>query len=413
MTAENATLAGKNILLVISGGIAAYKALELIRLIKKQQGNVRCILTHGGAEFVTPLSVAALSENQVYSDLFSLKDETEMGHIRLSREADLIVVAPATAHMLAKMAHGFADDLAAAVLLASDKPVMVAPAMNPQMWAHQAVRDNIALLKKRGVIFIDPAAGETACGEIGEGRLAEPADILKEISAYLAAQKGALSGKKALVTSGPTYEPLDPVRFLGNHSSGKQGIAIAAALAKAGAETTLVTGPTHEDIPSGIKILRVMTAAEMLAACEEALPCDIAVCAAAVADWTPVKPETQKMKKRDGAGPPAIALKENPDILKTLAGLGNKRPALLVGFAAETGDVVTRATDKLAKKGCDWIVANDVSAGTDTFGGDSNRVHLLKTGQGKNGKPSVEEWPRMEKSGVAAKLVEHIIAAMK
>ncbi|MBL1147544.1 MAG: bifunctional phosphopantothenoylcysteine decarboxylase/phosphopantothenate--cysteine ligase CoaBC [Pseudomonadota bacterium] len=412
------TLAGKNILLIISGGIAAYKALELIRLIKKQQGDVRCILTKGGAEFVTPLSVAALSENQVYADLFSLKDESEMGHIRLSREADLIVVAPATAHMLAKMAQGFADDLAATVLLASDKPVMVAPAMNPQMWAHPATQDNIALLKKRGVLFVDPAAGEMACGETGEGRLAEPEDILKEISAQLAAQKGALSGKKALVTSGPTYEPLDPVRFLGNHSSGKQGIAIATALAKAGAETTLVTGPTHESIPAGINIVRVTTAAEMLAACEAALPCDITVCAAAVADWTPVNTAEQKMKKRDGAGPPAIELKENPDILKTLAGLGNKRPPLLIGFAAETGDVVSRATAKLAKKGCDWIVANDVSAGTETFGGDSNTVHLLKAGQEKNKKPQldtplVEQWPRMGKSAVAAKLVDHIIAALK
>jgi len=406
-------LAGKNIVLIISGGIAAYKALELIRLIKKQQGDVRCILTRGGAEFVTPLSVAALSENPVYEDLFSLKDESEMGHIRLSREADLIIVVPATAHMLAKMAHGFADDLASAVLLAADKQVMVCPAMNPQMWAHDATQDNIALLKKRGVLFIDPAAGEMACGEVGEGRLAEPEDILQNISKHLATQKGVLAGKKALVTSGPTYEPLDPVRFLGNHSSGKQGIAIATALAKAGAETTLVTGPTHEAIPAGINIVRVTTAVEMLAACEEALPCDITVCAAAVADWTPVKAADQKMKKRDGAGPPAIALKENPDILKTLAGLGNKRPALLIGFAAETGDVVARATEKLARKSCDWIVANDVSAGTETFGGDSNTVHLLKAGQGKNKTPLVEKWPRMEKSDVAAKLVDHIIAALK
>ncbi|TVQ83501.1 MAG: bifunctional phosphopantothenoylcysteine decarboxylase/phosphopantothenate--cysteine ligase CoaBC [Micavibrio sp.] len=400
------SLQGKDILLIISGGIAAYKSLELIRLIKKSGGRVRCVLTKSGAEFVTPLAVAALSGEPVYSDLFSLKDETEMGHIRLSRVADLVVIAPATAHLLARAAYGLADDLATTILLASDKPVLACPAMNPMMWKHPAARDNVALLKKRGMMFVDPVPGEMACGEHGEGRLAEPEEIFDRILAFFDAGGRALAGKKALVTAGPTYEPLDPVRFIGNRSSGKQGIAIAAALADAGAETVLVTGPVHEPLPENIRIVRVTTAAEMLAACKEELPCDIAVCAAAVADWTPENFTAEKIKKSDGKKPPAIALKENPDILKTLAGLGNQRPPLLVGFAAETGEVVKRAKAKLAKKGCDWIVANDVSEGMDTFGGDENAVHLLKSDG------AAESWPRMHKNEVAEKLVGEIIVTL-
>lgn len=401
------TLNGKHILLIITGGIAAYKSLELIRLIKKQSGHVRCILTKGGAEFVTPLSVAALSEEQVYSELFSLKDETEMGHIRLSRETDVVLVAPATANILAQMAHGLATDLASTTLLATNKPVIVAPAMNPMMWDNAATQDNIKTLKSRGITFIEPETGDMACGETGAGRLAEPENILEQLVDFFGNYQAPLSGKKAIVTSGPTYEPLDPVRFIGNHSSGKQGIAIATALAKAGADTTLITGPTHEDIPDIFKTVRITTAREMLAACEETLPCDIAVFAAAVADWRAEDTQNQKIKKQDGKTPPSFKLTENPDILKTISNAGNKRPPLVVGFAAETEDILEKATAKLARKGCDWIVANNVGAGTDTFGGDNNTVHLLKTTTTE--KPEIEDWPTLSKAAVADKLVENII----
>lgn len=390
-------LKNKSILLIISGGIAAYKALELIRLLKKDGAEVRCILTQGGAQFVTPLSVASLSENPVYSDLWSLKDETEMGHIRLSREADLIVVAPASANMIAKMAYGLADDLASTTLLASDKPVVIVPAMNQQMWAHAATQENITTLKRRGVLQIGPGAGEMACGETGLGRMAEPEEILQQIKTILVSKKN-LKGFKALVTSGPTYEPLDPVRFIGNRSSGKQGHAIAAALAQAGAVVTLISGPTSLPAPANVKIANVETAAQMLKACETALPVDIAVFAAAVADWMPAKTQTQKIKKRGDVSPPDIKLKENPDILKTISA-HKKRPKLVIGFAAETENLIQNAKAKLKSKGCDWILANDVSEGS--FGADENHVHLV-TGSGS------EDWKKQTKNDVAYTLAQRI-----
>ncbi len=394
---------GLRVLLVITGGIAAYKSLELIRRLRERGATVRCILTKGGAQFITPLSVSSLSESQVYSDLFSLTDEAEMGHIRLTREADLVVVAPATADFLAKMAHGLADDLASAALLASDKPVMVAPSMNWRMWDHAATRANMDLLQARGLTVIAPGEGAMACGEHGEGRMAEPAEILTAIERFHG-QRGRLAGRRALVTSGPTHEPIDPVRYLANRSSGKQGHAIAAAMARLGADTTLVTGPTSLADPPFMSVVHVETAREMLEASLAALPADVAVCAAAVADWRPAKESERKVKK-NGA-PPSLRLAENPDILARLAQAGNVRPALLVGFAAETGDVVAQGRKKLAAKGCDWIVANDVSPGSGTFGGDSNIVHLI-TADG------VEDWPEMSKDAVAARLATRIAEALE
>jgi phosphopantothenoylcysteine decarboxylase/phosphopantothenate--cysteine ligase len=392
-------LTGKRILLIISGGIAAYKSLELVRRLREQGAGVRCVLTRAATQFVTPLSVAALSEDKAYLDLFSLTDESEMGHIRLSREADLLVVAPATADILAKMAHGIADDLATTVLLATDKAVLVAPAMNVRMWEHAATRANLATLRARGVVLAGPTEGPMACGEYGEGRMIEPDEIVAAVVAHFT--RGAtLAGRRALVTSGPTHEPIDPVRFIGNRSSGKQGHAIAAAFARAGAETVLVTGPTAERDPAGVSVIRIETARDMLQSSLAALPVDVAVCAAAVADWRPADTAARKVKKGSGR-PPTIALVENPDVLATLAGAGNRRPRLVVGFAAETENVVDNARAKRAKKGCDWIVANDVAAGTGTFGGDDNTVHLV-TGAG------VEDWPRMGKEAVAARLVERI-----
>ncbi len=374
-------LAGKRILLVISGGIAAYKSLELIRRLRERGAAVRRILTKGGAQFVTPLSVAALSESKVYQELFSLTDESEMGHIRLSRESDLIVVAPASADLLAKLAQGLADDLATTTLLAADKPVLIAPSMNTMMWAHPATQANIATLKSRGVLQVGPEAGDLACGEFGSGRMAEPMEILAAIEDYFGAD-APLSGRRALVTSGPTFEAIDPVRFIANRSSGKQGHAIAAALARRGAATVLVSGPTAEPDPAGVEVRHIESAEEMLAACRAALPADIAVCAAAVADWRPAKPATQKMKK-GAAEPPAIALTRNPDILATLAAPGNARPLVVVGFAAETEDLIANAKKKLAAKGCDLILANDVSAGSGTFGGAENTVHLVARRRGR------------------------------
>lgn len=392
-------LAGKRILLVISGGIAAYKALELIRRLKERGAAVRAILTRGGAEFVTPLSVAALSGEKVYTDLFSLTDESEMGHIRLSREADLVVVAPASADLIAKMAAGLADDLATTALLATDKPVMIAPAMNTMMWRSPATLANSETLARRGILRIGPAAGDLACGEIGEGRMAEPAEILDAIEGYF--REGArLAGRAALVTSGPTHEAIDPVRFLGNRSSGRQGHAIAAALAALGAEVHLVSGPTAEPDPAGVKTTRVESAREMLEACLTALPVEVAVCAAAVADWRPAEPAPTKMKKT-GATPPKLALVANPDILKTLAQSGNRRPRLLIGFAAETQDLIRNATEKRKKKGCDWILANDVSPGTGTFGGAENRVHLVT-------EAGVEDWAPASKRAIADRLAQRI-----
>lgn len=392
-------LTGKRILLVISGGIAAYKALELIRLIRKSGGDVTCILTKGGEQFVTPLSVAALSESEVHTELWSLKDETGMRHIRLSREADLIVVAPASANIIAKLAQGLTDDLATTALLAADKPILFAPAMNHMMWSNAATQSNVATLIERGYRMIEPTEGDMACGEYGVGRLAEPEDILAAITDHF--KKKPLEGVSALVTSGPTHEAIDPVRFIGNRSSGKQGHAIAIALRDAGASVTLVTGPTGLPDPSGMKITHIESATEMLAACEAALPADIAVCAAAVADWRPDKAVAQKMKKRDGGEAPALHLVENPDILKTLS-THTRRPRLVVGFAAETADTLAHAQEKLLRKGCDWIVANEVgTAANPAFGTDDNRVILVTRTQH-------EEWPLMSKSQIAARLVSEI-----
>jgi phosphopantothenoylcysteine decarboxylase/phosphopantothenate--cysteine ligase len=398
---ENSMPSGKRILLIISGGIAAYKSLELIRRLQDRGAAVRCVMTAAAQEFITPLAAASLSGDKVYTELFSLTDESEMGHIRLSREADLLVVAPATADLMARMAGGLANDLATTVLLASDKPILLAPAMNRQMWANQATAANVATLRARGIRMVGPDAGDLACGEVGAGRMAEVPDIVATIEQLLG--PGRLSGLRALVTSGPTYEPIDPVRFIGNRSSGRQGHAIAAALARHGAATVLVSGPTHEPDPAGVALVRVETAQEMLAACEAALPVDAAICAAAVADWRVQSPANAKIKKEGGA--PTLRFAANPDILATLAAAGARRPRLVVGFAAETEHVVEHATAKRLRKGCDWIVANDVSPATGIMGGEANEVHLV-TASG------AEAWPRMKKTEVAARLAERIAAAL-
>ncbi len=390
-------LDGRRILLIIGGGIAAYKALELIRRLRDRGAQVRAVMTEAASQFVTPLSVAALTEDKVYQTLLSLTDESEMGHIRLSREADLLVVVPATADLMARMACGLAGDLAAAVLLATDKPVLIAPSMNVMMWRHPATQANLSTLMARGIAVVGPADGDLACGEIGSGRLSEVPEIIAVIERLLAPRP--LDGLRAVVTSGPTYEPIDPVRFIGNRSSGKQGHAIAAALARAGAATILVTGPTALPDPPGLTVMRVETAREMLAAVESALPADIAVCAAAVADWRVEAPAGQKLKKERGE-PPILRFAENPDILRTLA-QGARRPQLVVGFAAETEQVVAHARAKLARKGCDWILANDVSPGTGIFGGDRTRLHLVTA-------DAVEDWPPETKAETAERLVGRI-----
>jgi phosphopantothenoylcysteine decarboxylase/phosphopantothenate--cysteine ligase len=393
------SLAGRKILIVIGGGIAAYKVLELIRRLKERGVLVRAAMSRAAPEFVTPLSVAAISGERVYQNLFDAEEENAIGHIALARETDLVVVAPATADLLAKMAHGLADDLASAILLATDRPVLVAPAMNPKMWENAATKRNVAQIKRDGIIFVGPGEGEMAeSGEAGVGRLAEPAEILAAIEAHFSARKGPLAGRRAVVTSGPTQEPIDPVRYLANRSSGRQGHAIAAALADAGADVTLVSGPVEIPPPAGVTTISVATAREMQAAVEKALPADIAVMAAAVADWR-VDAGKEKIKK-DGGRPPSLKLVENPDILAGLA-RHKSRPELLVGFAAETENVVTNAKAKLKKKGCDWIVANDVSPRTGVMGGTKNRVHLV-TASG------VEDWPEMSKAEVAKQLVARI-----
>jgi phosphopantothenoylcysteine decarboxylase/phosphopantothenate--cysteine ligase len=393
-------LTGKRILLVIGGGIAAYKVLDLIRRAKDGGAGVNAVMTRSAHYFVTPLSVAALTGGRVFSNLFDLNEEQEIGHIRLSREADLIVVAPATADLLAKMALGLADDLASAVLLATDKPVLAAPAMNPRMWAHPATQRNIDQLRADGILFVGPEEGEMAeRGEAGLGRLAEPATILTAIERHFAPAVRPLSGLKAVVTSGPTHEPIDPVRYLANRSSGRQGHAIAAALAAVGADVTLISGPVGIPPPPGVRIVAVETARQMNAAVEGALPLDIAVMAAAVTDWRTESAEAEKIKK-DGGGPPNLPLVENPDILAGLARHPN-RPRLLVGFAAETEEVIGNARDKLERKACDWIVANDVSPGTGIMGGERNRVHLVT-------RDGIEDWPDMTKTEVAARLVARI-----
>ncbi|MFN4193540.1 MAG: bifunctional phosphopantothenoylcysteine decarboxylase/phosphopantothenate--cysteine ligase CoaBC [Tabrizicola sp.] len=396
-------LANKRILLIIGGGIAAYKALELIRLIQKAGGSVTPVLTRAGAEFVTPLSVGALARSKVHEALFDLTAEAEMGHIELSRSADLVVVAPATADLLAKMAGGRADDLASTLLLATDKRVLVAPAMNVRMWQHPATQRNLGLLRADGVLTIGPDEGEMACGEYGSGRMAEPEVIIGAIGSALGG--GPLAGRHLVVTSGPTHEPIDPVRYIANRSSGAQGTALAAALRDLGARVTFVTGPAVVPPPIGVMVVKVETAREMAAAVEAALPADAAVMAAAVADWRVADASGQKLKK-DGSGKaPALELVENPDIL-ALVSKGRHRPRLVVGFAAETTDVVAHATAKRVRKGCDWIVANDVSPATGIMGGAENAVTLIS-------EAGAEAWPRMAKDEVARRLAARIAEALR
>jgi phosphopantothenoylcysteine decarboxylase/phosphopantothenate--cysteine ligase len=393
-------LAGKRILLVIAGGIAAYKCLDLIRRLRERGVSVRCVLTKAGAHFVTPMSLAALSEQPVHEDLFALTDDYGMSHIRASREADLLVVAPATANLIAKMAHGLADDLASTLLLASDKPILLAPSMNVVMWSHPATQSNLAILRGRGVSQVGPGTGELACGEDGDGRLADVPQIIAAIETALGGA-GPLAGRHVLVTSGPTFEPIDPVRFIANRSSGKQGHAIAQALQELGARVTLVSGPVSLPDPNGVRVVKVETALQMLAACQAALPADLAVCAAAVADWRVAAPATEKTKKADGVPPPTLQMVANPDILATLAIPGPGRPRLVVGFAAETEKLIDHAKAKLVRKGCDLIVANDVSPASGTFGGDDNQVHLISAA-------GVDSWPSLSKSAVARRLALHL-----
>ena len=397
----------RRVLLIISGGIAAYKSLDLIRRLKERGLAVRCILTAAAQEFVTPLSAGALSGDRVFTDLFDVASEFDVGHIRLAREADLVVVAPATADIIAKMAGGHAGDLACAVLLATGRPVLVAPAMNPQMWEHPATRRNLARLADDGVAVVGPNAGEMAeAGEAGVGRMAEPLEIVAAALPLLdhGGIGHALEGKRVIVTSGPTHEPIDPVRYIANRSSGKQGHAIAAAAAAAGADVTLVSGPVHVPDPLGVKTIKVETAQDMLAAVTAALPVDVAVFAAAVADWRVAEPTASKIKKQAG-GSPKLGLVENPDILATVARGTRARPRLVIGFAAETDHIIEHAKAKLARKGCDWIVANDVSAETGVMGGDRNRVHLVTSG-------GVESWPPQSKQKVARALVRRIAEAL-
>jgi phosphopantothenoylcysteine decarboxylase / phosphopantothenate---cysteine ligase len=402
--------ANRRVLLIIGGGIAAYKSLDLIRRLRERGATVRCVLTAAAQKFIAPLAAGALSGERVFTDLFDPASEFDVGHIRLARDADLIVLAPATADLMAKMAGGHADDLATAVLLATAAPVLIAPAMNPRMWTHAATRRNLAALAADGITVVGPGEGEMAeRGETGIGRMAEPLEIVAAAETLLAGVAGLglerpLAGKRLLVTSGPTHEPIDPVRYIANRSSGKQGHAIAAAAAVAGAQVILISGPVTIADPVGVETIRVETAREMLAAVEHALPVDCAVFAAAVADWRVAEAGRQKIKKQKGTTP-ALTLMENPDILATVAHRKTKRPRLVIGFAAETEKVVANAQDKLKRKGCDWIVANDVSAATGIMGGDRNRVHLITKGK-------VESWPPQSKDAVAAALVARIAAAL-
>ena len=398
------------ILLIIGGGIAAYKACELVRLIRKGGGSVRCVLTDGAQHFVTPMTLAALSEQEVHTSLWDLKNETEMGHIQLSREADLVVVCPATADLMAKMAAGIADDLATTLLLATDKPVLAVPAMNVRMWLHAATQRNVARLRADGVTVLDPDDGAMACGEFGPGRLPEPPFIWDAMQVMLnrppvapaaGIKGGALAGRHVLVTAGPTHEPIDPVRYIANRSSGKQGYAIAAALAALGARVTLVSGPVSLPTPEGVHRIDVVSARDMAAAVESALPADVAVMVAAVADWRAETSAGQKIKKDGSGAPPTLALAENPDILAGLAA-HSRRPKLLIGFAAETEKVIDHAVAKRARKKADWIVANDVSG--DVMGGDSNRVHLVT-------RDGVESWDNLPKADVATRLAARIADA--
>jgi phosphopantothenoylcysteine decarboxylase/phosphopantothenate--cysteine ligase len=391
------TLQGKRILLIISGGIAAYKSLDLIRRLRERGASVRPVMTAGAQAFVTPLAVGALAADRVFTELFSREDEQDVGHIRLARDCDLIVIAPATADLMAKMAHGLADDLASTILLATDRPVLVAPAMNPKMWSHAATRRNHATLVADGIRFIGPASGEMAeSGEKGDGRMAEPLEIATAVEALLDTGPKPLAGRKAIVTSGPTHEPIDPVRYIANRSSGKQGHAIAAELARLGADVTLVSGPVTIPDPKGVKVVHVERAEEMRDAVIGALPADIAVMVAAVADWRVATAAGNKIKKRPGEAPPPLLLTENPDILKTV-GHHAKRPKLVVGFAAETQNVAENGRSKLERKGADYILANDVSPHTGIMGGDRNTVKVI-------GKSGDEDWPDMDKKAVAGRL---------
>ncbi|NDV51965.1 MULTISPECIES: bifunctional phosphopantothenoylcysteine decarboxylase/phosphopantothenate--cysteine ligase CoaBC [unclassified Salipiger] len=395
-------LSGKRILLIIGGGIAAYKSLELIRRLRERGAAVTPVMTRAAEEFVTPLSVSALAGEEVHRDLFDLTKEAEMGHIQLSRVADLVVVSPATADLMAKMAQGFAGDLASTLLLATDTPVLIAPAMNVRMWQHPATQRNLATLQDDGVRVVGPNDGDMACGEFGPGRLAEPMEILAAIEAALA--EGHLKGRRVLVTSGPTHEPIDPVRYIANRSSGAQGTAIAEALRDLGAEVVFVTGPAEAPRPTGVEVIEVETAREMRAAVLAALPVEAAVFAAAVADWRMAAENGSKIKKQAGKLP-VLEFAENPDILAEVSRMAEGRPGLVVGFAAETDDVLANATAKRARKGCDWIVANDVSPATGIMGGSENAVVLISEG-------GSEEWPRMGKRAVAAQLAERIAAAL-
>ena len=394
-------ITGKRILLIVGGGIAAYKSLELIRRLRERGALVRPLMTSAAKEFVTPLSLSSLAGDKVYGDLFDLTDEAEMGHIQLSRDADLLVVAPATADLMAKMASGLAGDLATTALLATDKPVLICPAMNVRMWQHPATQRSIQTLLQDGVGFVGPNDGDMACGEYGPGRMAEPDEIVTAVEDHFKRQAWQpLKGRAALVTAGPTHEPIDPVRYIANRSSGKQGYAIASALAQLGARTSLVSGPTQLPTPSGVDIVRVETASEMLAACEAALPVDVAVMTAAVADWRAGDLANQKIKKTKGKAP-TLSFVENPDILATVSAHKSARPSLVIGFAAETETVIDHAIAKRQRKKCDWIVANDVSHETGIMGGDDNRVHLI-TEDGS------EDWPLMSKQAVAGELAKRV-----
>jgi phosphopantothenoylcysteine decarboxylase/phosphopantothenate--cysteine ligase len=402
---ESASPDARTVLLIIGGGIAAYKSLDLIRRLRERGHAVRVVLTAAACKFITPLSVGALTGGRVFTELFGRADEHDVGHIRLAREAAIVVVAPATADLMAKMAGGHADDLATAILLATTAPILLAPAMNPRMWANPATVRNVALLKADGVRFVGPNAGEMAeANEAGLGRMAEPTEIAVAAAAILEPRSAGLAGRRVIITSGPTHEPIDPVRYLANRSSGRQGHAIAAAAAAAGAAVTLVSGPVSIPDPAGVNVVRVETAAEMLAAVEAALPADVAVMAAAVGDWRPVRRAVQKIKKR--GAPPSLALKENPDILATIGHHRTLRPRLVIGFAAETEDLLANARKKLAAKGADWIVANDVSPAAGVMGGENNTVHVLSAG-------GVEDWPAMAKTAVAERLIELIAKALE
>lgn len=399
-------LENKRVLLVISGGIAAFKALDIIRLLLKEGAGIQVIMTKAATEFVAPLTIATLTGKPVLTDLFDLTRESEIGHIELSRAADLVVVAPATANLIAKMANGIADDLPSTMLLATDKPVLVAPAMNVRMWYHPATQRNLATLQEDGLHFVGPAVGMMACNEEGPGRLSEPEDIFQAIKALLDDSPKPLAGRHVLITAGPTHEPIDPVRYIANRSSGKQGYALAAAARDAGARVTLVSGPVALDPPRGVEIIRVETAREMKAAVSGALPADIAIMAAAVADWHVANQGTEKIKKQTDGGFPALQFAENPDIARFVGTHPDKRPKLVIGFAAETQDLEANATKKLTKKGVDWIIANDVSPQTGIMGGDHNMIKIIRS-------DSIEAWQDMSKQEVSTRLIARLSEALE